>query len=81
MHVLSVPIKPVWTFAKGTRMADENTKERRLRKLFLCFPALFFFLSFFSLFLLLLMGFFYFFAFWVFGFLFFFFWFVLKAPL
>lgn len=27
MHALSLPIKPVWIVAKGTRMADENAKE------------------------------------------------------
>lgn len=46
MHVLSLPIKPVWTFAKGTRMADENAKEEAEKALSV-FPALFFFSSFF----------------------------------
>lgn len=51
MHVLSLPIKPVWTFAKGTRMADENAKEEAEKALSV-FPALFFFSSFFFFFLL-----------------------------
>lgn len=43
MHALSLPIKPVWTFAKGTRMADENAKEEAEKALSV-FPSFVLFL-------------------------------------
>ena len=46
MHVLSLPIKPVWTFAKGTQMADENAKEEAEKALSV-FPSFVLFLFFF----------------------------------
>lgn len=50
MHVLSLPVQPARTLAKGTRVAAEKAKEEaEMRRLFLRFPALLFLLLFFVL--------------------------------